>query len=220
MLVQAWAVLAEADTRERRNSAMKAVAEHCITEYGPMLYGPPFMVERDGIGRESAKRPGCCENGSCYTHGSMMLCAALIKHGEIDEAYRILKMMMFPMAGEVYETRKGIPLWWSNYLQAPVAAYPGRSSNIISSGAPAWFFLNILEGFCGIKPEINGLTIDPAFPAAWDNVELERKWRDAVYDIKITRKGKYSLKLDGKVVKGKTLPIPEKNSRHIVEVEF
>ena len=80
--------------------------------------------------------------------------------------------------------------------------------------------MNILEGFCGIQPEIDGLLIDPKFPQAWDKVELERKWRNAVYDIKITKTGKYNLKLDGKILKGKKLPVPEKNSCHVVEVEF
>lgn len=220
MLVQAWAVLAEIGTPQQRDSAMNAVKKLCLTEFGPMLYGPPFLTERDGIGRESAKRPGCGENGSCYTHGAMMYASGLIKHGDIDDALAIMKKVLFPMSPDNYEVRCGSPLWWANYMQAPYAAYPGRSSNIISSGAPAWFYLNILEGFCGIKPNEKGLTIEPALPSEWNEVYVERTWREATYKISIKRSGKYSLTFDGKIVKGNTLPIPTDKKSHVVELEF
>ena len=220
MLVQSWAVLAEVGSQEQRNSAMAEVQKRCMTEFGPMLYGPPFLTERDGIGRESAKRPGCGENGSCYTHGAMMYASALIKHGEVDSALEIMKSVLFPMVPDNYQVRCGSPLWWANYMQAPVAAHPGRSSNIISSGAPAWFYINILEGFCGIKPTENGLIIQPQLPSNWNEVTVERKWRNSIYHISIKRTGEYSLTLDGKKLATNILPIPTQKSSHEVTVTF
>jgi cellobiose phosphorylase len=220
MLVQSWAVLAEVGSLEQRSSAMNEVKNRCLTEFGPMLYGPPFLTEREGIGRESAKRPGCGENGSCYTHGAMMYAAALIKHGKIDESLEIMKKVLFPMMPDNYQIRCGSPLWWSNYMQAPFAAHPGRSSNIISSGAPAWFYLNILEGLCGIKPTMQGLVISPALPSDWNEVFVERVWRESTYRISIKRTGKYSLTVDGKKLSTNTIPIPNTKSSHEVIVTF
>ncbi len=220
MLVQAWSVLAEVGSIEQRSSAMNEVKKRCATEFGPMLYGPPFLTEREGIGRESAKRPGCGENGSCYTHGAMMYASALIKHGKSDEALEVMQKVMFPMVPDNYQIRCGSPLWWANYMQAPVAAHPGRSSNIISSGAPAWFYLNILDGFCGIKPTLQGLVISPALPSCWDEVFVERSWRGATYKFSIKRTAKYLLKLDNQELKNNIIPIPTEKKTYNVLVEF
>lgn len=88
------------------------------------------------------------------------------------------------------------------------------------NGASAWFYLNILEGFCGIKPTLNGLTISPALPEKWNEVFVERRWRGANYKISIKRIGKYSLTSDGKVLNSNTIPIPTVKKTYIVNVEF
>ncbi len=220
MLMQAWAVLADVGGAEKLASAMKAVEENCLTQFGPTLYAPPYLEERPGIGRESAKRPGCGENGSCYTHGAMMLAAAEFKFNHPEIAMDITRKVMSPPPPELYSIRRASPLWWANYFQSPYAAQPGRSSNIISSGAPAWFSINLLEEVLGIQPTLDGLRIAPRLPAEWKGAEVERIWRGVRYRIVIRRGSRNSIRLDGAEINGDLLPVPGTGeTTHQVEVE-
>ena len=57
----------------------------------------------------------------------------------------------------------------------------------------------------GIRPEFDGLTIDPCIPAAWDGFTADRQWRGAAYRITVenpahVQKGVKELYADGKRV--------------------
>ncbi len=197
MLMQAWAVLSQVASPERARIAMETVHSRCITEYGPVLYDPPFLKERTDIGRESAKRPGTAENGSCYTHGAMMLAAAEIKLKDPNRALQIMQSVCPLRDPDDSAVRAGSPLWWPNYYQSPYGSSPGRSSNIISSGAPAWFRLNVIDGLLGLRAELDGLHIEPLLPRGWDDVSTVRQWQGNKYRIHILRSDDYSLELDG-----------------------
>ncbi len=221
MLVQAWSLMGHVAEGERAEKVAHELKTRCLTEFGPVLYAPPFLTERDGIGRESAKQPGCGENGSCYTHGSMMYAAAMLEIGDPDMALRILRLMVPSAEDDVCRRRWMSPLWWCNYYQSPHAVSPGRGSNIISSGAPAWFYMNIAGGLFGLKPQLDGLRVAPQFPSAWNEAELTRLWRGAEYHVTVKRTGKPSISLDGKKIDGNLLPPPKKpGEKHEVVVEI
>lgn len=220
MLVQAWAVLAGVASPERQEIIMREAGERCMTEFGPMLYGPPYMTEREGIGRESAKRPGCGENGSCYTHGSMMFAAARLMSGDVDGGLDVIQKTVPLSPVDCYSVRWSSPLWWCNYYQAPCGSKPGRSSNFTSSGGPSWFVMNMAQRIFGLVPQLDGLHIEPNFPSTWNEGEIERLWRGSVYKVSVKRTGKNQVTLDGKVLEKPILPIPTEKGTHEVLVEI
>lgn len=222
MLVQAWAVLSGVADSERRRIVMDEVIAKCLSDFGPMLYAPPYLEEREDIGRESAKRPGCGENGSCYTHGSMMLAAALLEMGEADRALDILqRTVSVAPNGDWFDVRRSTPLWWCNYYQSPYGAQPGRSSNFTSSGAPAWFVMNLAQRFFGLIPELDGLQVAPCFPTTWQQGALERVWRGSRYQVEVRRTGHFRCRLDGRDLASPFIPPPgAAGENHRVEVEI
>jgi cellobionic acid phosphorylase len=221
LMMQAWAVIAGVVPPDRLEPLTRALDSHCKTDIGPVLYGPPFLRERPEIGRESAKRPGTGENGSCYTHAAVMLAWAEIQLNRPDEALRILQQVL-PLAREdVYDVRRGSPLWWANYYQSPHANHPGRSSNIISSGAPAWLFMVVYEGLLGITPSLDGLRITPRLPTTWNQIRVTRLWRGARYEFEYRREPGCTANrvlLDGHPLPEPMLPIPRRPGIHKVEV--
>ena len=222
MLVQAWAVLSGVADSERRRIVMDEIIAKCLSDFGPMLYAPPYLEEREDIGRESAKRPGCGENGSCYTHGSMMLAAALLEMGEADRALDILqRTVSVAPNGDWFDVRRSTPLWWCNYYQSPYGAQPGRSSNFTSSGAPAWFVMNLAQRFFGLIPELDGLRVAPCFPTTWQQGALERVWRGSRYQVEVRRTGHFRCRLDGRDLASPFIPPPgAAGENHRVEVEI
>ncbi len=220
MLVQCFAILSHVAEGDLAAKLVNELKTRNQSQYGPMLYSPPFLTERDGIGRESAKQPGCGENGSCYTHGSMMYTAAMLEAGDVDEALKTMLQMVPSAEEEVCDVRWTSPLWWCNYYQSPYAGHPGRGSNIISSGAPAWFTMNLANRFFGLKAQLDGLKVEPQFPSAWNEGSIERLWRGSKYIVNVKRTGRKSVKMDGVELVDGIIPIPTENGIHKIDVEI
>ena len=73
----------------------------------------------------------------------------------------------------------------------------------------------------GIRPGFEELVIDPCIPGDWEKFEVVRKFRGAIYNIKVTnpdhvQKGVKKILLDGREVD--TVPVLKEETEHNVEV--
>ena len=87
----------------------------------------------------------------------------------------------------------------------------------------AWTFVAISQGILGVKPDHDGLRIDPCIPKAWRGYKVTRKYRGATYDISVENpnsvsKGVARLELDGKPLDGNLVPAQPAGGRHRVKV--
>ena len=102
------------------------------------------------------------------------------------------------------------------------AINPGEGKNSWLTGTAAWTYTVLTQGILGIKPDYNGLLIDPCVPSNFDEYTVNRTFRGTKYQITISnpngvQKGVKEIKVDGKNIKVGT--IPHKNSKSIVKVE-
>jgi cellobiose phosphorylase len=70
----------------------------------------------------------------------------------------------------------------------------------------------------GIRPEYEGLRIDPCIPSSWDGFEAVRWYRGCRYFIHAERVGTgngVELEQDGEPVPGLVLSLPEDNRRGV-----
>jgi len=77
----------------------------------------------------------------------------------------------------------------------------------------------------GIRPEIDGLRIDPCIPKAWPGFEMRRDFRGRKITIKIANpsgkcKGIRNLKVNGKIIPGNLLPISELTDGAVIEARI
>ena len=75
----------------------------------------------------------------------------------------------------------------------------------------------------GIKPEIDGLSVNPCIPGHWDGFEVERKFRGNTYKINVKNpdhisKGIKSLVVNGKKIDGFVIPYNKTDTLVLVEV--
>ena len=73
----------------------------------------------------------------------------------------------------------------------------------------------------GIKPDYDGLRVDPCLPAEMTDVRVTRKFRGSTYHIHIlnragSEKGRLTLTLDGRSVEGSLLPADVMPAEHEV----
>jgi cellobiose phosphorylase len=81
----------------------------------------------------------------------------------------------------------------------------------------------LLEYIFGLKPEYEGLRIDPCVDPAWTDFSVTRKFRGAIYQIDFRNPhaveyGVKSITMDGKPVQGNLLPVMSDGKLHTVEV--
>jgi cellobiose phosphorylase len=98
----------------------------------------------------------------------------------------------------------------------------GEAKNSWLTGAAAWNFVAITQWILGIRPEHDGLRVDPVIPAAWPGFRVTRRFRGATYRIRVTKPvgstGRVTrLIVGGTVVEGNLLPLAAPGST--VEVE-
>jgi N,N'-diacetylchitobiose phosphorylase len=98
----------------------------------------------------------------------------------------------------------------------------GRARHPWLTGTAAWFYTAVTKYILGIRPTYNGLEIDPCIPSDWKEFDVIRKWRGAVYNIKVknpdaVEKGVLSVSLNGKLV-SKIIPLQTVGSVNEVEV--
>jgi cellobiose phosphorylase len=99
----------------------------------------------------------------------------------------------------------------------------GQGKNSWLTGTAAWNMVAISQYILGVKPEFDGLSIDPSIPAAWDGFKAERKFRGDIYEIEVknpahVNKGVKSLTVDGVAVEGTVIPVAGDGKTHKVEV--
>ena len=84
-----------------------------------------------------------------------------------------------------------------------------------------WYTVSVF--ILGIKPDYNGLLIDPCLPTTAKEYKVRRKFRDAVYNIHVVNpngkeKGVKRIVVDGQPVEGTVVPYTA--GEHTVEVEL
>ena len=74
----------------------------------------------------------------------------------------------------------------------------GEAKNSWLTGTAAWNFVALSQYICGLRPEYNGLVVDPRLPSHVKTAELTRKFRGVTYHISVVNKnneGKVTLTL-------------------------
>ena len=102
---------------------------------------------------------------------------------------------------------------------------PGEAKNSWLTGTAAWNYFAITQYILGIRPQYNGLLIDPCIPSDWKSYTVIRRFRGTTYKIEINNrngstKGVKQIKVDGKVITGNLVPLVYSDNMVNVEVEM
>ena len=101
------------------------------------------------------------------------------------------------------------------------AAKPGEGKNSWLTGTAAWMWLTISQYILGVKPQYDGLQIDPCLPTTAKEYTILRKFREAEYTITIKNpdgkeSGVKQVVVDGKTINGTIIPYSA--GKHTVDV--
>ncbi len=220
---QTWAVISGTAPENRAEICMDSVKKNLETEFGFALMLPAYSMPNSHIGYLTRYAPGTRENGAIYQHANAWGIIAEAMLGRGDTAYEIWKKSNFIDLGKNPDRYKGEPYVNPGNIDGPDSARYGMGSWTWYTGSAAWTFRALTDWLLGIRPEFNGLLVDPCIPKAWKSFKMTRRFRNAVYKITVenpdhVNKGVKKLIVDGRVIEGKVIPIFEDDRVHQVRV--
>lgn len=187
---QSWSFLSGAASPAQRALMLEQIDAQLATPYGVQMFAPPYSAMREDIGRVTQKHPGSAENGAVYNHAAVFYIHSLYTIGEADRAFDALRRMIPGPDLDDYLRRGQLPVFIPNYYRGAYKEYPrtaGRSSQLFNTGTVAWVYRCVIEGLCGLKGDLDGLTIAPQLPSGWPGMQATRRFRGATFEVEIRR---------------------------------
>jgi N,N'-diacetylchitobiose phosphorylase len=220
---QVWSVISGAATPDQAERCMESVHTKLATPYGLMLAAPPFVKAPIEVMRAVVFNPGIKENAGIFNHtqGWGVMAECMLGHG--DRAFEYYRAAMPAAYNTCAEIRQSEP-----YVQGQTtySTYSPRAGNTRTSwltGAAAWSYFSATQYILGLKPELDGLRIDPCIPSAWSGFSAARKFRGSLMRITVHNpegvcKGVVKMTVDGREIPGNLVPVDLPAGEHQVEV--
>ena len=209
---QVWAIISGAATPEQAESSMKMVHQLLATEYGIALCNPPYTSSDYTIVRAQLMNPGTKENGGIFVHtqGWAVIAEAILGHGQ--HAYEYLKAYLPSSFNDKAEIREIEPYVVCQSTHSNQSPGFGKSRIPWLSGSATWTYYAITQYMLGIRPDYNGITIDPCIPPGWRDFTVNRKFRGKILNIEVKNekgieKGIGELIVNGEKITGNFISI-------------
>ncbi|HLT90869.1 MAG TPA: glycosyl hydrolase family 65 protein [Woeseiaceae bacterium] len=205
----------------RLRKALDCVAEHLACEHGLVLNYPAYSRYYPEYGEISTYPPGQKENGGIFCHNNPWIVIGETVLGRGDRAFDYYRRIA-PAWQDDLALRRVEPYVYAQVVSGKEAVKPGEGKNSWLTGTAAWNFHAITEHILGIKPDYDGLRIDPCIPADWREYRVTRKFRGATFEIRVrnpegVHKGLRLLTVDGASVAGNLVPPGKPGAVHRVE---
>jgi cellobiose phosphorylase len=202
--------------------ALDSAWKYLGTKHGLVLVNPAYSKYHVELGEISSYPPGYKENAGIFCHNNPWIMCAETVLGRGDKVFECYSTIAPAYREEISDLHRMEPYVYSQMIAGKDAKRHGEAKNSWLTGTAAWNFVAISQFILGIKPDFNGLAIDPCIPKSWDGFSITRSFRDAVYEISIKNpqhvsKGIKKLTVDSKECSGNILPIFGDGKVHKVE---
>ncbi len=188
--------------------ALNSVKKRLDTAHGVRLLNPPYTEYHLELGEISSYPPGYKENAGVFCHNNSWIMIAETMLGRPDQAFEYYQKIAPAYREEISDLHRMEPYVYSQMIAGSDAKHHGQAKNSWLTGTAAWNYVAITQYILGIRPEFDGLRVDPCIPARFQEIKINRKFRGVLYKIHIKNKhsGHYILKVDGESLSGKIVP--------------
>ncbi|MBN2743401.1 MAG: glycosyl transferase [Marinilabiliaceae bacterium] len=222
---QGWCTMAEIGIENGMvKKALDSVKERLDCEYGIVLNNPAFSKYYIEYGEISSYPPGYKENAGIFCHNNPWVIIGETKIGRGEQAWEYFRKICPAYLEEISDLHKTEPYVYSQMIAGKDAFKPGEAKNSWLTGTASWNFYTISQYILGIRPDYNGLIIDPCIPSSWEGYTVTRQFRGATYHIRVENpnkvsKGVKTLLVNGKPQDGNIIPLlPVGNHQIVVQL--
>ena len=201
---------------------MQTVNERLATPYGLMLSAPPFVKMPIDVMRAVVFNPGIKENAGIFNHTQGWGVMAECMLGNGDRAYEYYRAAMPAAYNSRAELRQSEPYVQGQTTYSTYSPRPGNTRTSWLTGAAAWSYFSATQYILGLKPELNGLRLDPCIPSTWSGFTAIRRFRSQTFNIAVHNpdgvcSGIARLIVDGKSIPGNLIPLDLPGIEHHIE---
>lgn len=191
--------------------SMESVEKYLDTKYGIVLLQPCYTKYHVELGEISSYPGGYKENAGIFCHNNPWISIAETVIGRGNRAWQVYTRTCPAYIEDISEIHRTEPYVYSQMIAGKDAKNFGEAKNIWLTGTAAWTFLNVSQFILGIRPDYDGLMIDPCIPDHIEGFNVSRTFRGITYNIDIqnpnhVEKGIAKLIVDGQEIEGNTIP--------------
>jgi cellobiose phosphorylase len=161
------------------------------------------------LGEISSYPPGYKENAGIFCHNNPWIMIAETMVGRPERAFEYYKKIAPAYLEEISEVHRTEPYVYSQMVAGKDAARHGEAKNAWLTGTAAWNFVVASQYLLGVRPEHDGLFVNPCLPPELPEFTITRRCRGATYEIQVKnsgRGGRARLTVDGKPLAGNVVP--------------
>ncbi len=207
----------------KAKKALDSVDKYLNCKYGIVLNNPAFTSYHINFGEISTYPAGYKENAGIFCHNNPWIMIAETLVGNGNKAYEYYSKIAPSFLEDISDLHKTEPYVYSQMVAGKDAFKPGEAKNSWLTGTAAWNYYAITQYILGIKPDYNGLNVDPCIPNDWNDFFVKRTFRGKTFNISVKNpnhvsKGVKKISVNGKEVKGNLIPLDETSQINEVEV--
>jgi cellobiose phosphorylase len=221
---QGWCTMAGIGKEEGLcTKALNAVKERLDSKYGIVLNNPAFTRYYVEYGEISSYPAGYKENAGVFCHNNPWIMIGETVVGNGNRAWDYYKKICPSYLEEISDLHKTEPYVYAQMVAGKDAFKPGEAKNSWLTGTASWNFYAVTQYMLGIRPEYDGLLIDPCIPTDWKGFKATRKFRGATYQIEVVNpdrksKGIKDVTVDGLPHKSNLIPVFGDGKEHKIKL--
>ena len=209
---QVWAVMSGACKGDQEKLCLDAVDDQLFSEYGLKLCAPAIVYTPQTVMGCVVFPTGIKENGGIFNHTQGWGVMAETVAGNGNRAYKYLKAALPASYNTRAEIRQSEPYVQGQTTYSDESPRPGNCRTSWLSGAVAWTYYSLTQYVLGIRPQYNGMLIDPCIPDSWDGFEVERSFRGKKLHIEVKNpehvcKGISYIVVNGEKLESAVIPV-------------
>ena len=187
--------------------ALDSVHAQLATPHGIMILQPAYSRYYLHLGEISSYPPGYKENAGVFCHNNPWVMIAEARTGNGNRAMDYYMRINPSVREELADLHRCEPYVYAQMIAGRDAATPGEAKNSWLTGTAAWNYVAITQWILGIRPEYDGLRIDPCIPTAWEGFKAVRRFRGrtiqiTVYNEQSVSRGVVRMRLNGEEIRG------------------
>jgi cellobiose phosphorylase len=204
-------------------SALDSVDRLLGTPHGIVLVNPAYSRYYVNLGEISSYPPGYKENAGIFCHNNAWIIIAETVVGRGDRAFDYYSRIAPAYREGISDVHRMEPYVYSQMIAGKDSKRMGEAKNSWLTGTAAWNFVAVSQWILGVRAEFDGLRIDPCIPVAWSGFSVNRRFRNAWYEITVDNpshvsKGVSGLVADGVKINGNVIPVYNDNKIHKISV--
>jgi cellobiose phosphorylase len=146
--------------------------------------------------------------------------------GDGEAAFDYYKRTNPSARAPISDVHRCEPYVYAQTIAGPAAATCGEAKNSWLTGSASWHLAAITQWILGVRPELEGLRVDPVLPPTWNGFTARRRWRGATYEIFVTQdklapsRRAQRFVVDGEEIDGNLVPPAPAGSTVKVELSL